>query len=98
MSKTFDQWKYTSYVICKQSRPSPINKLRFASNRIREQFTCKENSFPKIYQLPTSWMAACKDRLVNIPIYNSDIIETIGQLLRTPSEAGQIEVKLKRKI
>ena len=43
-------------------------------------------------------MAACKDKLVNIPIYDQDVLNTVGKLPRTPCEAGLIEVKLKRKL
>ena len=38
-----------------------------------------------------------KDRTVNIPIFESDIISTIESLPRTPDEAGIIPVNLKRK-
>ena len=54
--------------------------------------------FQKIYQLPKSRMAACKDRLINIPINEDDVKNTITNLPRTPKEAGLLEVKLKRKI
>ena len=54
--------------------------------------------FQKIYQLPRSRMAACKDRLINIPIGSDDVINTLECLPRTPKEAGLIEVKLKRKL
>ena len=54
--------------------------------------------FQKIYQLPKSRMAGCKDKLINIPIHEEDVINTIKNLPRTPSEAGLLEVKLKRKL
>ena len=54
--------------------------------------------FQKIYQLPKSRMAACKDRLVNIPIQAADIESTLSNIPRTPREAGLLEVKLKRKL
>ena len=53
--------------------------------------------FQKIYQLPKSRWTALKDRLINIPIDNEDIINTIEKMPRTPSEAGLIGVALKRK-
>ena len=43
-------------------------------------------------------MAACKDRLVNIPIQAADIESTLSNIPRTPREAGLLEVKLKRKL
>ena len=43
-------------------------------------------------------MAACKDRLINIPIGTDDVLNTLQKLPRTPKEAGLLEVKLKRKL
>ena len=54
--------------------------------------------FQKIYQLPKSRMAGCKDRLINIPINDDDVLNTIKNMPRTPKEAGLLEVKLKRKL
>ena len=54
--------------------------------------------FQKIYQLPKSRMAACKDKIINIPIQPQDVLNTIQKLPRTPREAGLLEVKLKRKL
>ena len=53
--------------------------------------------FQKIYQLPKSRWTALKDRLINIPIMDEDIMNTIEQMPRTPQEAGLIGVALKRK-
>ena len=36
--------------------------------------------------------------LVNVPVHESDVINTIKSLPRTPQEAGIIPVKLKRKL
>ena len=54
--------------------------------------------FQKIFQLPKSRMAACKDRLINIPVNSQDVLNTIENIPRTPREAGLLEVKLKRKL
>ena len=53
--------------------------------------------FQKIYRLPKSRIGAVKDKLVNVPISEEDIINTLQLLPRTPKEGGLIEVKLKRK-
>jgi hypothetical protein len=53
--------------------------------------------FQKVFKLPKSRMAAVKDKIVNIPIGDIDITKTLQCMPRTPSEAGLIEVKLKRK-
>ena len=54
--------------------------------------------FMKIFQLPKSRWTALKDKVVNVPINEDDIINTITRLPRTPNEAGLIEVDLKRKV
>ena len=54
--------------------------------------------FQKIYQLPKSRSPAMKDKTINIPIYEADVMKTVEALPRTPSEAGIIPVKLKRKL
>ena len=53
--------------------------------------------FQKIYQLPKSRWTALKDRLINIPINDDDIVNTLEQMPRTPKDAGLIGVALKRK-
>ena len=54
--------------------------------------------FQKIYQLPKSRNPAMKDKTINIPINESDVLQTVESLPRTPTEAGIIPVKLKRKL
>ena len=54
--------------------------------------------FQKIFLLPKSRMSAVKDRLVNVPVTASDVLNTVENIPRTPREAGLIQVKLKRKL
>ena len=54
--------------------------------------------FMKIFQLPKSRWTALKDKIINVPVNDSDIVNTISNLPRTPSEAGLIEIDLKRKV
>ena len=44
------------------------------------------------------WWTALKDKIINIPVNEDDIVNTITSLPRTPNEAGLIEVDLKRKV
>ena len=67
-------------------------------SELENNLIAKRILFQKIYQLPRSRMAGCKDKLINIPIYDHDVINTVENLPRTPNEAGLLEVKLKRKI
>ena len=53
--------------------------------------------FMKVFKLPKSRMAAVKDRIVNVPINEEDIKKTLMSLPRTPTEAGIIPVRLKRR-
>ena len=45
-----------------------------------------------------SRIAACKDKLINIPISTADVVNTLERLPRTPAEAGLLEINLKRKL
>ena len=54
--------------------------------------------FMKIFQLPKTRWTALKDKVINVPVHEDDIVNTITSLPRTPNEAGLIEVDLKRKV
>ena len=54
--------------------------------------------FQKVFKLPKSRWPAMKDKTVNIPIYETDVIRTIESLPRTPNSAGIIPVELKRRL
>ena len=54
--------------------------------------------FMKIFQLPKSRWTALKDKIINVPVNDNDIVNTMTRLPRTPNEAGLIEVDLKRKV
>ena len=66
-------------------------------SEMENNLIAKRILFQKIFQLPRSRMAACKDKLVNVPIHDTDIMNTFENLPRTPKEAGLYEVKLKRR-
>ena len=51
----------------------------------------------KFHQLPKSRWTVLSDRIVNVPISDEDIINTVKLLPRTPTEARLIGVSLKRK-
>ena len=82
-------------------------KLKETDNEIRDQeleltelegaLISKNIIFQKIYQLPKSRWTALKDRVINVPINEDSIINTLDQLPRTPKDAGLIGVALKRK-
>ena len=75
-----------------------INDPQLDLSELESNLIAKRIMFQKIYQLPKSRMAACKDHLINIPISSEDVINTMQSLPRTPEEAGLLEVKLKRKL
>ena len=76
----------------------PIPDQDLNLTELENNLIAKRLMFQKIYQLPKSRMAACKDRLINIPISSNDVVNTLQNLPRTPQEAGLLEVKLKRKL
>ena len=53
--------------------------------------------FQKIFQLPRSRWTGLKDRIINVPITDDSIMDTLVQLPRTPTEAGLVGISLKRK-
>ena len=55
----------------------------------------------KIHHLPKSRWGAVKDKTVNIPMYDEDLLKTyntLNALPRSPNNAGIIPVALKRKV
>ena len=58
----------------------------------------KSLPFLKIHQLPKSRWTVLSDRIINVPINDEDIINTVKLLPITPIEAGLIGVSLKRKL
>ena len=53
--------------------------------------------FQKVFQLPKSRWPAMKDRTINIPINEADVLNTVKSLPRTPSTSGIVPINLKRK-
>ena len=57
--------------------------------------------FLKIFALPISRWPAIKDKIVNVPISDNDLLEslnTLNKLPRNAADAGLIPVKLQRKL
>ena len=54
--------------------------------------------FQKIHQLPKSRWTALTDKIINVPVNDEDVLNTIKLLPRTPKDAGLIGVALKRKL
>ena len=53
--------------------------------------------FMKIHKLPKSGMSCVRDKIVYVPINESDNLNTLKTIIRTPSEAGILPIKVKRK-
>ena len=66
-------------------------------SELEQNLIARNILFMKIHQLPKSRMSCVKDRLVNVPIHESDVINTVRSLPRTMEDAGIVPVKLKRK-
>ena len=54
--------------------------------------------FQIFYLLPKSRYRGIRDRIVNVPVYEEDVIKTIKTFPRTPDEAGIVPVIFKRKL
>ena len=54
--------------------------------------------FTKFYFLPKSHQKGIKDRIVNVPLLESDIISTVQRLPRLPQESKVVPVIFKRKL
>ena len=80
-----------------QETDEMINQQGLKLTELEGALIAKTIIFQKIYQLPKSRWTALKDRLINIPINDDDIVNTLEQLPRTPRDAGLIGVALKRK-
>ncbi len=70
------------------------NELRLTE--LEQQLIAKRLLFLKIHLLPRSRMPAMKDRVINVPLEDHDIIQTIDSLPRKPDYAGLVTVKFKR--
>ena len=55
-------------------------------------------SFQYIICLPTSRWVATKKAMITVPVTPEAVLNTVKQIPRTPTEAGIIPVKLKRKL
>ena len=77
-----------------------FNYEKYPELALTELETCmiaRNLLFMKIFKLPKSRWSAVKDRIVNVPINEKDIQDTINALPRTQNQAGIVPVKLKRK-
>ena len=54
--------------------------------------------FEKMYMLPTSRYTATTGKIINVPVPEGSVLNTINSLPRTPYEAGLIGVELKLKL
>ena len=70
-------------------------------SELENTLIAKNIIFLKLFQLPVSRWSAVKDKIVNVPITNNDLLNTLSSLNsfpRTLDEAGLIPVQLKRKL
>ena len=54
--------------------------------------------FQKVFKLPKTRWPGMKDKIINIPLFESDILNTVESLPRTPTNAGIIPINFKRKL
>ena len=61
-----------------------------------QQLIAKNLLFMKIFQLPKSRMSAIKDKVINVPLTDTDLQTTTNLLPRSSDEAYLVNVQLKR--
>ena len=64
---------------------------------LENNLIAKRILFQKIYQLPKSRMAGCKDKLINIPINDADIINT-EEYTKDSQRSRTVGNKLEKKV
>ena len=74
-----------------------LREQKLEMTELEGALIAKNIIFQKIYQLPKSRWTALKDKIVNVPINEDSILNTIESVPRTPQGAGLIGVALKRK-
>ena len=85
--------------IFNENHPKYLNEYEYLKSlsELENCMIAQNILFMKMFALPKSQMSAFKDRLVNITISINDVSNTIKSLPRTPSEAGIVFIKFKRK-
>ena len=74
------------------------NRPELKLTELGQQLVALNLLFQKIVLLPKSRMGALKDKIVSVPLETSDVMKTIQQFPRTPSDAGLAVVQLKRRL
>lgn len=69
-------------------RAVPVPKELELTSYLEEALVARTLLFMKIFSLKSSLMPAVKDKTVVIPLQEVDILNTIGNLPRLPSESG----------
>ena len=72
-----------------------IKKQQLELTELEGALISKNIIFQKIFQLPKSRWTALKDRVINVPINEDSIMNTLDQPPRTPRDAGLIGVALR---
>ena len=63
---------------------------------LEHQLVAKDLLFLKVFSLPRTRMYAVKDRVINVPLTNDDIVATTNILPRSTADNFLVNVKLKR--
>ena len=72
--------------------------LEMKLTELEANLIAKNILFPKFHKKAKSRWSGTHDRLINVPIPEDSILKTVETLPRTPTEAGIVSVKLKRKM
>ncbi len=70
-------------------------------NELENTLIAKNIIFLKMFKLPKSRWSAVKDKVINVPLRDNDILKTLSEIPSLPrelNESGLFPVKLKRKL
>lgn len=96
---------HRSLIVCKKCPNNSVhNGLKFDiippglrdMTDLERQLISKSMLFMKVRPLPRSRMDGITDRVINVPLLDSDISNTEASFPRTPDESHLVTVKLKR--
>ena len=88
--------KLVSNTISTDESPSALNL-----SELETVLIVRNILFFKLFKLPKTRWAGMRDKLVNAPINDDDLINTLSnvtKLPRVPDKAGLLPAKLKRKV
>ena len=74
--------------VCNRLDIVPLEDPQLELSELENNLIALRIMFQKIYYLPKSRWTGLKDRVINIPVDKENVMNTIKQLPRLPTESG----------